>query len=342
LLIRGAYDRPGDVVRAATPAALPQMQRGAPRNRLGFARWLMDAKHPLTARVTVNQFWQMYFGKGIVKTVEDFGSQGAWPSHPQLLDWLATEFVKSGWDVKALQKVIVTSATYRQSSRMRKAHLKDPENILLARGPRLRLSADMIRDQALFVSGLLTEKIGGPSVKPYQPEGLWKEIASETKYEQAKGADLYRRSLYTFWKRTVTPPLMATFDASPREICIVRETRTSTPLQALALMNDVTFVEAARVFAQMILREGGKTPEQRIRFAFEHAVGRKPKPAEMKILKPGLARHLKFYHQDTKAAGEFIAIGEAPVPKGMAAPELAAYTVVAGLILNLDEVITKQ
>jgi hypothetical protein len=342
LLIRGAYDRPGDVVRAATPAALPQMQRGAPRNRLGFARWLMDPKHPLTARVTVNQFWQMYFGRGIVKTVEDFGSQGAWPSHPKLLDWLATEFVKSDWDVKALQKLIVTSATYRQSSRMRKAHLKDPENILFARGPRLRLSADMIRDQALFVSGLLTEKIGGPSVKPYQPEGLWKEIASETKYEQAKGADLYRRSLYTFWKRTVTPPLMATFDASPREICIVRETRTSTPLQALALMNDVTFVEAARVFAQMILREGGKTPEQRIRFAFEHAVGRKPKPAEMKILKPGLARHLKFYRQDTKAAMELIAIGEAPVTKGMDAPELAAYTVVAGLILNLDEVITKQ
>jgi len=342
LLIRGAYDRPGEKVQAATPAALPQMPKGAPRNRLGFARWLMDAKHPLTARVTVNQFWQMYFGRGIVKTVEDFGSQGAWPSHPQLLDWLATEFVKSGWDVKALQRLIVTSATYRQSSRMRKEHLEDPENILLARGPRLRLSADMIRDQVLFVSGLLTEKIGGPSVKPYQPEGLWKEIASETKYERAKGADLYRRSLYTFWKRTVTPPLMATFDASPREICIVRETRTSTPLQALALMNDVTFVEAARVFAQRILKEGGKTPERRIRFAFENAVGRKPKHAEMKILKTGLARHLKFYRQDAKAAKALIAIGEEPIPKGMDAPELAAYTVVAGLILNLDEVITKQ
>ena len=342
LLIRGAYDRPGEKVSANTPTALPQMPKGVPLNRLSFARWLMDAKHPLTARVTVNQFWQMYFGRGIVKTVEDFGSQGAWPSHPQLLDWLATEFVKSDWDVKALQKRIVTSATYRQSSRRPEGKTNDPENILLSRGPRLRLSADMIRDQALFVSGLLSEEIGGPSVKPYQPEGLWKEIASETKYEQAKGADLYRRSLYTFWKRTVTPPLMATFDASSRETCIVRETRTSTPLQALALMNDVTFVEAARVFAQRMLKEGGATPERRIRFAFEHAVGRKPKAAEMKILKDGLTRHLEFYRQDAKAAKELIAIGEAPVPKGMAAAKLAAHTVIAGLILNLDEVITKQ
>ena len=319
------------------------MPKGAPRNRLGFAHWLMDPGHPLTARVTVNQFWQMYFGKGIVKTIEDFGSQGAWPSHPKLLDWLAMEFVRSGWDVKALQKLIVTSATYRQSSRVNEALLtRDPENILLARGPRLRLSADMIRDQALFISGLLNETIGGPSVKPYQPEGLWKEIASETKYGQAKGGDLYRRSLYTFWKRTVTPPLMATFDASSRETCVVRETRTSTPLQALALMNDITFVEAARVFAQRMLKEGGKTPKRRIRFAFQHAAGRKPKPAEMKILKAGLVRHLDFYRQDARVAKGLLEAGEAPVPKGVDASELAAYTVIAGLILNLDEVITKQ
>jgi len=341
MLIRGAYDNPGDKVTAGTPAALPPLAKGAPRNRLGFARWLTDPKHPLTARVTVNQFWQLYFGRGIVKTVEDFGSQGAWPSHPQLLDWLATEFVRSGWDVKAMQKLIVTSATYRQSSERRNG-TPDPENILLSRGPRMRLSADMIRDQALFVSGLLREKIGGPSVKPYQPEGLWKEIASETKYEQAKGADLYRRSLYTFWKRTVTPPLMATFDASPRETCVVRETRTSTPLQALALMNDVTFVEAARVFAQRIIREGGKSPEARVRFAFQHATARKPKAAEVKILTAGLSRHLKFYRQDAKAAKALIDIGESTVPNGVDAKELAAYTLLASLILNLDEVITKQ
>ena len=345
LLIRGAYDNPGARVHAGTPAALPPLAKDASRNRLGFARWLTDPKHPLTARVAVNQFWQMYFGRGIVKTVEDFGSQGAWPSHPQLLDWLATEFVRTGWDVKAMQKLIVMSATYRQSSARRKregGRVKDVENILLSRGPRMRLSADMIRDQALFVSGLLHEKIGGPSVKPYQPEGLWKEIASETKYEQAKGAELYRRSLYTFWKRTVTPPLMATFDASPREICVVRETRTSTPLQALALMNDVTFVEAARVFAQRMIREGGEKPEDRIRFAFYHATSRSPNGAELKILRAGLARHLDFYRQDAKAAKALIAIGEAPMPNGLNAPELAAYTVMAGLILNLDEVITKQ
>ncbi|MBL68288.1 MAG: hypothetical protein CMO74_07545 [Verrucomicrobiales bacterium] len=345
VLIRGAYDNPGEQVTAGTPVALPAMAKNAPRNRLGFARWLTDPKHPLTARVTVNQFWQMYFGRGIVKTVEDFGSQGAWPSHPQLLDWLATEFVRTGWDVKAMQKLIVTSATYRQSSARRKAEggrVNDPENILLSRGPRMRLSADMIRDQALFVSGLLQEKVGGPSVKPYQPKGLWKEIASDTKYEQAKGADLYRRSLYTFWKRTVTPPLMATFDASPRETCVVRETRTSTPLQALALMNDVIFVEAARVFAQRMIREGGETPEGRIRFAFYRATSRNPKAAELKILSAGLSRHLGFYHRDTKAAKALVAVGESPVPKGMDAAELAAYTVVASLILNLDEVITKQ
>ena len=220
--------------------------------------------------------------------------------------------------------------------------MDNPENILLARGPRQRLSADMIRDQALFLSGLLHERIGGPSVKPYQPAGLWKEIASETKYDQAKGADLYRRSLYTFWKRTVTPPLMATFDASPRETCVVRETRTSTPLQALALMNDVTFVEAARVFAQRMLREGGEAPKDRICFAFYHATSRNPKAVELKILSAGLWRHLDFYRQDAKAAKALIGVGESPVPKGIDAAELAAYTLVASLILNLDEVITKQ
>ena len=222
-------------------------------------KWLVDPANPLTARVTVNRFWQMYFGAGIVKTIEDFGVQGEWPSHPELLDWLATEFIRTGWDVKAMQKLIVTSATYRQSSKVTPELLqRDPENRLLARGPRFRLPAEMIRDQALYAAGLLVEKLGGPSVKPYQPAGLWKEQAmQDMDYVQSKGEDLYRRSLYTFWKRTIPPPMMTNFDAAGRESCVVRETRTNTPLQALNLMNDVTFVEAARFIGQRMMKEGG-------------------------------------------------------------------------------------
>ena len=266
VLMRGAYDKPGEKVQPGVPAVLPPLPAGAPNNRLGFAQWLVDPANPLTARVTVNRFWQMYFGTGLVKTVEDFGSQGEWPSHPELLDWLATEFVRTGWDVKAMQKLIVTSATYRQSSKVTPELLqRDPENRLLARGPRFRLPAEMIRDQALAVAGLLVEKLGGPSVKPYQPAGLWKELAmQDMDYVQSKGDDLYRRSLYTFWKRTVAPPDDDDFDAAERETCVVRETRTNTPLQALDLMNDVTFVEAARVLGQRMMKEGGATPDARL------------------------------------------------------------------------------
>ncbi len=262
VLIRGEYDKHGEKVQPGVPAALPRLS-GAKLNRLALARWLVDPRHPLTARVAVNRFWQMYFGTGLVKTVDDFGSQGEPPSHPELLDFLATEFVRGGWNVKALQKLIVTSSTYRQSSRVSRELLqKDPENRLLARGPRFRLSAEMIRDQALFVSGLLVEKIGGPSARPYQPAGLAKELGADP-YKQDQGENLYRRGLYTFWKRTVAPPMMINFDAPGRETCLVRETRTNTPLQALNLLNDVTFVEAARNLAQRGAAVGEDAPGRR-------------------------------------------------------------------------------
>src|SRR5204863_7051197 len=247
VLLRGAYDRPGEKVEPGVPAVLPPLPADAPPNRLGLARWIATPSNPLAARVAVNRFWQNAFGVGLVKTVEDFGSQGEWPSNPELLDWLAAEFVRTGWDMKALQKTIVMSATYRQSSKVTPELLqKDPDNRLLARGPRLRLGPDVIRDQALATSGLLVQKVGGPSVKPYQPPGLWQELAGGKGYEPDKGDGLYRRSLYTYWKRTVAPPFMMNFDSPSRETCTVRETRTNTPLQALNLMNDETFLEASR------------------------------------------------------------------------------------------------
>jgi hypothetical protein len=273
--------------------------------------------------------------------VEDFGSQGEWPSHPELLDWLATEFVRIAWDIKAMQKLIVMSATYRQSSKVNEVLLKkDPENRLLARGPRLRLSAETIRDQALVVSGLLVEKLGGPSVKPYQPAGLWREL-TDAVYVQDHGRNLYRRSLYTFWKRTIAPPSMMTFDAAARESCIVRETRTNTPLQALTLMNDVTYVEAARVLAQRLMTKA-TTPEARITLAFRLATARPPRPIELKILRTGFDYHLANYRKDPKAALKLIGAGESRRNKKLDVSELAAYTAVASLILNLDETITKE
>jgi hypothetical protein len=342
VLVRGQYDRHGEKVTAGVPASLPPLPAGAPANRLGLARWLVDPANPLTARVAVNRYWQAYFGTGLVKTGEDFGSQGEWPSHPGLLDWLATEFVRTGWDVKAMQRLIVTSATYRQSSRLTPALLqKDPDNRLLARGPRFRLPAEMIRDQALAASGLLVERVGGPSVKPYQPAGLWRELADMT-YVPGKGPDLYRRSLYTFWKRTVAPPEMITFDAAGRETCIVRETRTNTPLQALTLMNDVTFVEAARVLAERVMREGGTTPEGRLTLAFRLATGRPPRTAELKVLVEDLRGQLAQYRRDPKAALQLTSAGEYRRNDKLDSGELAAYAAVANLILNLDEVITRE
>ena len=344
LLERGAYDHPGAQVAPGIPAILPALPAGAPNNRLGFAQWLTDPGNPLLARVTVNRFWQMYFGTGIVKTVEDFGSQGEWPSHPELLDWLATELIRTGWNVKALQKLIVTSAAYRQSSKATPDLLqRDPENRLLARGPRVRLPAETIRDQALFDAGLLAEKLGGPSVKPYSPPGLWKEISmQDMDYVQSHGADLYRRSLYTFWKRTIPPPEMINFDAANRETCVVRETRTDTPLQALNLMNDVTYIEAARALGQRMIKEGGATSDARLRFGFRLVTGNFPLPTEQAVLNGSLQFHRSYFDGKPKQAAEYLRQGELPADPKLDPVELAAYASVASLLLNLDEVITKE
>lgn len=342
LLKRGSYDAPGETVSRGVPAALPPLPSGAPKNRLGLAQWLVHPSHPLTARVAVNRFWQMFFGVGLVKTAEDFGAQGEWPSHPALLDWLAAEFRESGWDVKALLKTIVMSAAYRQSS-TRNPQSADPENRLLSRGPRLRLPAEMIRDQALFVAGLLVEKVGGPSVKPYQPEGLWDNMSSSgLVYRQDHGDKLYRRSLYTYWKRTIAPPLMANFDGAGRDICVVRENRTNTPLQALQLMNDVAFVEAARMLAERALREGGATTTERLAYAFRLATARRPGARELRILRDNLDAQLTAVRQDPAQTLRLLEIGERKADAKLDRAELAAYTSVMSLILNLDEVLTKE
>lgn len=346
MLLRGEYQKQGEKVTAAVPAFLPPLPPNAPHNRLGFAQWLVDPANPLTARVAVNRFWQSYFRTGLVKTADDFGSQGEPPSHPELLDWLATAFVQSGWNVKAMQKTIVMSATYRQSSKVApKLHERDPENRLLARGPRFRLPAEVIRDCALSAAGLLTFNLGGPPVKPYQPEGLWEQLSvidNQKLYVLSKGDDLWRRSVYTYWKRTAPPPAMTTFDAPTREYCVVRRGRSSTPLQALVLLNDETFTEASRRLAERMLHEGGSEPSKRIAAGFRLAASREPRAAEIDVLRAGLERRLTAYQRDRAAAEKLLATGEAPRDKSLDAAELAAYTTVASVILNLDEVITKQ
>ena len=274
VLIRGQYDQPGPPVGPGVPGAIAPSLQAAKADRLALAQWLINPANPMTARVAVNRDWQMLFGTGLVKTVDDFGAQGEPPSHPELLDWLATEFIRSGWDMKAMLRLMVMSGTYRQSSRVPpEANRRDPDNRLLARAHRLRLSAEMIRDQALHLGGLLVEHAGGPSVKPYQPPGLWNELA-DADYVQDHGPDLYRRGLYTFWKRTVPPPSMVAFDAPGRETCVVREVRTDTPLQALNVLNDVTYVEAARALAERMLRERETSPRARLAAAF------RPPPAD--------------------------------------------------------------
>lgn len=343
ILQRGVYDAPGEAVEPGVPAALPPLPGDAPKNRLALARWLVSRDNPLTARVTVNRFWQMLFGSGIVETVEDFGSQGSWPTHPELLDWLAAEFMESGWDTKALLKQIVLSATYRQGSQASPDKLeRDPANQLLSRGPRVRLPAEAVRDQALAAAGLLYEKVGGPSVKPYQPAGLWTELSNWEAYEHSTGEDLYRRSLYTFWKRTIAPPSMVAFDAAPRETCVVRETRTNTPLQALDLMNDVTYVEAARKLAERMLLEGGSTDRERLDYGFELATARVPTEAERAVLARGMERYRGRYEAAPADAEKLLAQGDAPRDASLDKVEQAAFAAVASLILNLDETITKE
>ena len=348
VLKRGRYDMP-DKDRKVTPdvpPALSPLPPGAPRNRLGLARWLVSPDNPLTARVFVNRVWEQHFGIGIVKTSENLGIQGEPPSHQALLDWLATEFVREGWDIKALHRLIVTSATYRQTSKADAALVKrDPENRLLARGPRFRLPAEMLRDNALAISGLLAEKLGGPSIKPYQPAGLWEELAGgagEAPYVQDKGPNLYRRGLYVYRKRTVPHPAMANFDAPSREVCQVKRARTNTPLQALELLNDVTYLEAARRLAERMLTEGGPTPEERIAYAFRRATARKPSPPELLILRRGLDRYRSLYASDPAAAAKLVAQGDSPAQPGLDPVELAACTATADVILNLDETITRE
>jgi hypothetical protein len=346
VLLRGSYEKPGEKVTPSVPGFLPPMPAGAPANRLGLAQWLTDPAHPLTARVAVNRYWQAYFGTGLVKTSEDFGSQGEAPSHPELLDWLATEFARSGWDVKAMQRLIVTSATYRQQSQASAAlRERDPENRLLARGPRVRLAAEMIRDQALAISGLLNVKMGGPAVKPYQPDGLWEQLSAfqgRKLFERSKGSDLWRRSVYSYWKRTVPPPSMTVFDAPTREFCVIRRPMSSTPLQALALLNDEMYIETARVLAERLMREGGTTPAARLAYGFRLATSREPSAEESTLLETGFQQRLTQYRADKAAAEKLLSAGEAPRDRSLDAAELAAYTTAAGVILNLDEVITRQ
>src|SRR5579883_2371006 len=343
ILKRGAYDAPGERVSMNTPAALPPFPVDQPRNRLGLARWLLAPDHPLTARVAVNRFWQMMFGKGLVETSDNFGSQGTPPTHPELLDFLARGFVDHGWDVKRLLKTIALSATYRQSSNVNPELLsRDPGNQLLARAPIRRLTAEMLRDQALAVSGLLTEKIGGPSVKPYQPEGLWSVAMGSPRYDRSRGPDLYRRSLYTFWKRTVPHPAMVTFDAAERNVCIVRRQTTSTPLQALALLNDPQIVEAARFLGQRMLTEGGKTRAEQAAWLFRTATARAATDREVRILARLFAEQKELFKNDRKAAAKLLAVGDGRNDAKLDLVELAASTVLALTVLNHDEAVMRR
>jgi hypothetical protein len=345
ILNRGEYDKPGESVSPNVPPSLRSLPKGVPANRLGLAKWLVEPANPLTARVAVNRFWQLYFGTGIVETVEDFGSQGSWPTHPDLLDWLATEFIARDWDVKAMQKLIVMSATYRQSSDVTPALLdRDPKNRLLTRGARFRLPAEMIRDNALAISGLLAERLGGPSVKPYQPAGLWRDVSVSRSvvYQQGEGENLYRRSMYTFWKRTCPPPALSTFDAPDRENCLIRRAQTNTPLQALVLMNDPTYVEAARVLGERVMLEGGESRESKLDYLFRRSLARRCQKAEQAALLSLLDDARKFFQAEPMKAKSLLSTGAATHNVALDDVELAAWASLASVILSLDETINKE
>ncbi len=346
ILEKGAYDKPtAEKVRFHVPASLPPLPKGAPENRLGLAQWIVSRDNPLTARVTVNRFWQAFFGVGLVKSAEDFGMQGESPPHRELLDWLAAEFIESGWNVKALMRLIVTSQTYRQSSKFDVSSLKsaelDPENRFLSRGPRFRMPSWMIRDQALFLSGLLKEEVGGPSVKPYQPEGIWEEATFGKKtYVQDHGAALYRRTLYTFWRRIAGPTML--FDNSARQTCVIKATRTNTPLHALVTMNDTTYVEAARVLAQRVLLAARGNEDAALRQVFRLVTCRAPSVAEEVLLKSQLARLRARQAADQGVVLKLLAVGESKRNASLDATEHAAWTCLSLMLLNLDEVVTKE
>ncbi len=347
ILKRGQYDAPGDAVQADVPSALPPWPADAPRNRLGLAQWLVSPSHPLTARVAVNRLWLQCFGEGIVPTLNDFGLQGELPSHPELLDWLAVRFVSSGWDVKAMLRLLVTSATYRQSSAPASELLeRDPNNRLLARGPRFRLPAEMIRDQALTVSGLLVDRLGGPPVKPYQPPGLWEAVSynGELTYEPDQGDGLWRRTVYTHWKRTSPPPGVLVLDGPTRETCVVRRPRTNTPLQSLLLLNDETYVEAARVLAATSLASvpAGAAPDELARAMFRRVTARPPEAVETAALRDLYAKQKVRFAADRDAARKLIGVGESPRGRELDPVELATWTVVGQALLNLDEAVMRR
>jgi len=348
ILNRGAYDALGEIVDFGTPEAILVFDQSLPKNRLGLAKWFLDEKNPLTARVTVNRYWQLIFGKGIVSTPADFGNQGAIPSHPELLDWLAVTFREDGWDIKSLIKKMVMSSTYQQSSVITKEGLAlDPQNDLLARGVRYKLTAEMIRDNALAVSGLLIKKTGGPSVKPYQPKGLWKEKTgggggSLASYKQAKGENLYRRSLYTFWKRTAPPPSMMTFDTASRDFCEVKRQKTSTPLQALVLLNDPQYIESARVLATNILKKELGSKEEISELLFRTITSRLPDKEELQSMMIYLDEYEEGLNDPDKNPEDLLVIGDTPLDETVDKTELYKYTTLACVLLNLEETIIKS
>ncbi len=346
ILNRGEYDKRGDQVKAATPAVLPALPDDLPRNRLGLAQWLMRPEHPLTARVTINRFWQELFGTGIVRTTGDFGVSGEQPSNQQLLDWMAVEFREGGWDMKKFMKLLVTSATYRQSAQTTPEKLeKDPANIALSRGPRFRMDAEMVRDYALATSGLLVDRIGGPSVKPYQPDGVWEAVAmigSNTRdYKRDTGDKLYRRSLYTFWKRAAPPASMDIFNAPSREVCTVRRERTNTPLQALVTLNDPQFVEAAKVLAQRAIKEGGEGDDAKISFLSHRLIARPVRPEEKAVILASLKDLSDFYKANVEDAKKLIEVGETKTDPALDPSTLAAWTMLCNELMNLDEALNK-
>ena len=343
ILTRGMYDAPTIKVNSGTPESILPFPDDYPRNRLGLAWWLTTSKNPLTSRVAVNRYWQLIFGHGIVSTPDDFGSQGSLPTHPLLLDWLAVEFMESGWDLKGLLKKMLMSSTYMQSSRIAPGALKkDYDNTYYSRNSNERLTAEMIRDHVLAISGLLNREIGGPPVKPYQPEGIWKAIANtigEYKYRQSLGNQVYRKSLYTYWKRTIPPPSMITLDASTRDKCTVKRQATNTPLQSLVLLNDPQYVEASRILAEKMIKEGGSNVKDRIIFAFRLATSRKPNVRELGELVDLYDQQVQYYSQMPEASLELFSIGDSPVDSEIDNTALAACTIIASTIINLDETV---
>ena len=355
ILIRGQYDKPGDAVETAVPAVLSPLPADAPRNRLGLARWLTQSSHPLTARVAVNRFWGMYFGTGLVETAEDFGVQGEQPSHPELLDWLAapgiyvSPLTSGGRGYLEHQSVAAVdrhfgdvSAGVRYLAAIDRT--RSAKNRLLARGPRFRMPAETVRDCALAISGLLREKLGGPSVKPYQPAGIWEDVSVErrAKYVPDKNDGLYRRSMYTFWKRTCPPPGMTAFDAPDRETCLIRRARTNTPLQALVLLNDPTYVESARCFAERIMNEAGPTPPERLNHAIRLALARRATADEEQILLRLYEGARERFGRDKAAAEKLIAVGESAASHRSMRSNWPAWTTLCSIVLNLDETMTKE